>query len=206
MSLETCAIYARVSTDEQDLTPQLVECRRFAEFRKWEVRDEYTDHGVSGKKATRPALERLMDAVRKGRIRRVLVWKLDRFGRNAGHFSQAIEEFDRLGVEFVSVTENLETRTPMGRLVMTILAAVAQMERENIVERTKAGIAHARRQGKRLGRPKACSPGEVARLLEEGLGPSEIARRLKVGRATVARRKQEAIDRGLYVAQISTEG
>lgn len=189
----SCVIYARVSTDEQSTEMQLTECRRLAEFRGWGVSLEYVDNGHSGTKATRPALERLMRDVRCGKVGRVLVWKLDRFGRSASHLVQAIEEFNRLGVEFVSMTENLETSTPMGRAVLTILAAVAQLERDNIAERTKAALAHAKRRGVKVGRPRACSPGEVRRLVEdEGLNPREASKRLGVGISSVKRRLAEA--------------
>jgi DNA invertase Pin-like site-specific DNA recombinase len=190
-------IYARVSTNDQDLSMQLAECRRLAEFRGWEVVGEYLEQGVSGAKSSRPELERLTKDMRLGKFRRVLVWKLDRFGRNASHLVSAVDEMTRLKVEFVSMTENFDTAAPMGRAVLHILAAVAQLERDNIAERTKAGIAHAKRRGKRLGRPKACSPGEVVQLLEDGLNLSKIAKQLGVGRATALRRRNEAVRLGL---------
>lgn len=194
------AIYCRVSTDDQDAGMQLDELRRLAKFKKWNLTAEFVDHGQSGKKTTRPQLDKLMRDVRAGKVTRVAVWKLDRFGRNAAHLVTSLDEFRELGVKFTSMTEGFDTGTAQGRAMMQIMGALAELERENIAERTRAGLARAKREGKRLGRPKACTPGEVARMTDGGMGLRAISRELGVGVATVSRRLAEARERGLLAA------
>jgi DNA invertase Pin-like site-specific DNA recombinase len=198
MRSDRTVIYARVSTNDQSVQMQLDECQRLVAFRGWTVTETFIDQGVSGSRVTRPALEELMRAVRGGKVTRVLVWKLDRFGRNAAHLVTAVDELNSLGVEFCSMTEAFDTSQAMGRAMLTILAAVAQLERENIKERSKAGVARARREGKQIGRAKVCTPGEVVRLIEGGMSQRQAAKHLGVGHATVDRRMKEARDRGLF--------
>jgi len=149
------ALYARVSTAQhhQDPEVQLRELRQYAAHRGWKVTDEYVDRGVSGTKASRPALNLLTDDARAHRFDVVLVWKFDRFARSAIHLAKALEEFKSLGIAFVSYTEQVDTATPAGKLVFTILGAVAEMERELIAERIRAGLRNARAKGRKLGRP-----------------------------------------------------
>jgi DNA invertase Pin-like site-specific DNA recombinase len=148
----TAALYARVSTPDQTTENQLIELRRYAEARGWDA-VEYVDHGVSGAKARRPALDRLIKAARAGQVGAVVVWKLDRLGRSTSHLLATIEEFAALGVQFVSTTEAFDTATPQGKLMMTMIGAFATFERTMIVERVNAGLRRARAAGATLGRP-----------------------------------------------------
>jgi len=174
---ERCALYARVSTRDQEPLNQLLELRRYAEARGWTVVDEYVDKGVSGTKDHRPALSKLMDAARRRRIDRVLVARFDRFGRSVRHLIVALEEFRALDVQFTSLAEALDSSTPMGRMAFTLIAAVAAFEVELIRERIYSGLSRARAQGKRLGRPKLkIDADRVCALRQQGLSLRAIAR------------------------------
>jgi DNA invertase Pin-like site-specific DNA recombinase len=150
------ALYARVSTlAGQDPEMQLRELRQFASARGWHVIGEYVDTGISGSVESRPELNRLMEDAWKRRFDVVAVWRFDRFARSTKHLLTALEEFRALGIQFISYTENIDTTTPLGAAVFTIVAAVATLERDLIRERVRAGLRNARSKGKRLGRPKA---------------------------------------------------
>jgi DNA invertase Pin-like site-specific DNA recombinase len=151
----TKCLYARVSTNngQQDPELQLRELREYCTRRGWEVSGEYGDH-ISGSKDRRPALDRLMADAHRRRFDAVVVWKFDRFARSTSHLLKALETFRALGVEFVSLSEQVDTSTPMGKMMFTVLAAVAGLERSLIVERVKAGLRNARAKGRRLGRPR----------------------------------------------------
>src|SRR6202158_3351899 len=148
------ALYARVSTtgNGQDPTMQTRELGEFCERRGWTLA-EYVDVGISGTKEKRPALDRLMADAHKRRFDVVVVWRFDRFARSVSHLLRALETFQALGIEFVSLSEQLDTSTPTGKMVFTVLGAVPELERSLIVERVKAGLRNARAKGKRLGRP-----------------------------------------------------
>ena len=149
------AVYARVSTanNGQDPTLQTRELREYCERRCWHLAGEYVDIGISGAKEKRPELDRLMADAHRRRFDAVVVWKFDRFARSVSHLLRALETFRVLGVEFVSFSEQLDTSTPAGKLVFTVLGAVAELERSLIVERVRAGMRNARAKGKRIGRP-----------------------------------------------------
>jgi DNA invertase Pin-like site-specific DNA recombinase len=149
------AIYARVSTANmgQDPTMQTRELEEFCRRRRWEISDRYVDQGVSGAKDSRPELNRLMADAHLRRFDVITVWKFDRFARSVSHLLRALEAFQALGIEFVSLSEQIDTSTPAGKLVFTILGAVAELERSLIVDRVKAGMRNARAKGKRIGRP-----------------------------------------------------
>ncbi len=148
------AIYARVSTFDQSTETQLLDLRRYATDRGWRIYQEYCDNGVSGTKGSRPALDQLMDEAKKRRFDAVLVWRFDRFARFTKHLILALEEFRNLGIDFLSYQENIDTSSPLGAAIFTIIGAVAQLERDIIVERVRAGLRRARNNGKRLGRPE----------------------------------------------------
>jgi DNA invertase Pin-like site-specific DNA recombinase len=150
------AIYARVSTANhgQDVDMQTRELRQFADARGWRVADAYIDAGVSGTKDSRPELNRLMADAHKRRFDVVCVWRFDRFARSVSHLLRALETFKALGIAFVSFSEQMDTCTPAGKMVFTVLASVAELERSLIVERVRAGLRNARAKGKRLGRPR----------------------------------------------------
>jgi len=146
------AIYARVSTFEQEPENQLAELRRYCLARDWSVA-EHVDRGVSGAKDRRPALDQLLIDARRRRFDVLVVWRLDRLGRNLRHLVLLLEELQALGIAFVSLAEGIDATTPAGKLQMHILAAIAEFERARIAERVKAGLARVRAAGRRLGRP-----------------------------------------------------
>lgn len=146
------ALYARVSTLDQEPENQLEELRQYAKARGWEPR-AFVDRGVSGAKDRRPALDILLAEARRRKCDVVVCWRLDRLGRSLKHLVLLLDEFQVLGVAFVSLAEGIDCTTPAGKLQMHILAAIAEFERGRIVERVRAGLARARSQGRRLGRP-----------------------------------------------------
>lgn len=192
------AIYARVSTANNGQDPRL-QTRELGEFcgrRGWTLA-EYVDIGISGTKEKRPALDRLMADAHKRRFDVVVVWKFDRFARSVSHLLRALETFNALGIAFVSLSEQLDTSTPTGRMVFTVLGAVAELERSLIVERVKAGLRNARAKGKRLGRPrKIVDVTRIANLRAQGVGWKRISRELGVGVGTVLRIAHEAQEGG----------
>src|ERR1043166_5855704 len=172
------AIYARVSTNNgQDPTMQTRELRDYCERRGWELAGEYVDVGISGSKEKRPKLDQLMTDAHRRRFDCVVVWKFDRFARSVSHLLRALETFKAQGIEFVSFSEQMDTSTPAGKMVFTVLGAVAELERSLIVERVKAGLRNARAKGKRLGRPKKwVDAARVARLRAPGRPWRKLAR------------------------------
>jgi DNA invertase Pin-like site-specific DNA recombinase len=182
------ALYARVSTDGQDPELQLAALRAHVAHRGWELVEEYVDHGFSGAKARRPALDRLMEAAWAGRLQAVLVWRFDRFARSTKHLVTALDTFHSLNIAFISLQEQLDTSTPIGQAMFTIIGAMAQLERDIIRERVKAGLERARSRGARLGRPRvSTSSVQVAGLRRAGLSLGTIARRVGCSRSTVRR-------------------
>jgi len=172
------AIYARVSTTNhgQDVGLQTRELRQLAEVRGWQIAGEYVDAGVSGAKDSRPELNRLMADAHKRRFDVVCVWRFDRFARSVSHLLRALETFKAVGIDFVSFSEQMDTSTPAGKMVFTVLAAVAELERSLIVERVRAGLRNARAKGKRIGRPRVVvDTFRIARLRERGCSWRTIA-------------------------------
>ena len=147
------AVYARVSTVDQEPENQLAELRRYVQARSWPTATEYVDKGVSGAKDSRPALNRLVADARCRRFDVLVVWRLDRLGRSLKHLITLLDDLQVLGVAFVSLAEGIDATTPAGKLQMHIFGAISEFERARIAERVKAGLAQARRRGKRLGRP-----------------------------------------------------
>ena len=189
------ALYARTSTTDKGQDPelQLEDLRRLAAQRGWTIIREYVDAGISGTKDARPALDALMEDARRGRFDVVAVWRFDRFARSTQHLLRALEEFRALGVDFVSQREAVDTSTPMGRMVFTMIGAVAELEAALIRERVQAGVDRARRQGKTLGRPRRDLDLRAARiLLDRGHSQRVVAEMLSVPRGTLRRRLQEA--------------
>jgi DNA invertase Pin-like site-specific DNA recombinase len=187
-SITRTALYARISTANNGQSPemQLRELREYCERRGWTVAGEYVDAGISGARDRRPELGRLMADAHKRRFDVVAVWKFDRFARSVSHLLRALDTFRVLGIEFVSLSESLDTATPAGRMVFTVLGAVAELERSLIAERVRAGLRNARAKGKRLGRPRvAVDAARVTRLRASGLSWPNIARELGVSVGTV---------------------
>ena len=179
------ALYARVSTLDQAPENQLIDLHRYVEARGWTA-VEYVDHGVSGTKERRPALDALIKDAKRRRFDVLVCWRIDRLGRNLRHLILSIDELQALGVAFVSLAEGIDATTPAGRLQLHILGAIAEFERARIAERVQAGIARARKQGRRLGRPQKVVPDTVLASIE-GLSVREAANRLGVSRSTVHR-------------------
>ncbi|MGM5066613.1 recombinase family protein [Rhodococcus qingshengii] len=174
--------YARVSTAEQNAQLQLDALNAAGAARI------FTDHGVSGSKTTRPELDACVDHLREGDV--LTVWKLDRLGRNTVHVLQLIEELTKRVIGFRSVTEGLHTDGPMGKAMLTVMAAFAQLERDTMVERTKAGLAAAAANNRKGGRPRKINSADAAKARqyrEQGLSGLDIARLLQVSRATIYR-------------------
>ena len=188
------ALYARVSTTGhgQDPEMQLRDLREYAVRRGWTVVEEYIDHGVSGTKASRPALNRLMADAQRRKIDTVLVWKLDRFGRSLRHLVNAIAELEALGVAFVSLRDNLDLTTPSGRLMFQIIGAMAEFERSLIQERVRAGLRNAKAKGKKLGRPRVfVDESKIEALRDSGASWRAIAIELGLGVGTVHKVSQK---------------
>jgi DNA invertase Pin-like site-specific DNA recombinase len=167
---------------------QTRELREYCDRRGWSVAGEYVDLGISGTKEKRPELDRLMADAHKRRFDVIAVWRFDRFARSTSHLLRALEQFRALGIDFVSFSEQMDTSTPAGKMVFTVLGAVAELERSLIVERVKAGLRNAKAKGKRLGRPKAVLDiRRITALRAQGLGWKRIAADLGVGVGTVMR-------------------
>ena len=182
------AVYARVSTkNRQDPESQLLPLREYAQARGFEI-SEYVDV-ISGSKDSRPELARLMADAAKRRLDAVAVWKFDRFARSTRHLVTALEQFNALGVDFISLSESIDTSTPMGKMVFTVLAAVAELELSLIRERVVMGLQRAKAQGKQLGRPRGSAQDahKIKKLKSEGLSLRQIAQALQTSKSTVAR-------------------
>src|SRR5450631_2158785 len=179
-------LYARVSTNDQQTLPmQSRAMREYAARRGWTIALQVREVGSGA--ARREARERLMEAARRREIDVVLVWRLDRWGRSVTDLLATLQELDHLGVSFVSLTEALDLTTPAGRAMAGLLAVFAAFEREILGERVRAGLAHARQNGKRLGRPATAArhTAEIRKLHRAGVSKSEVARRLQIGRTSV---------------------
>lgn len=182
------AIYARVSTTGHGQDPQLQtrEIREYCERRGWQIAGEYVDAGISGSKDSRPELNRLIADAHRRRFDAVVVWKFDRFARSVSHLLRALETFNALGIAFVSLSEQVDTSTPTGKMVFTVLGAVAELERSLIAERVRAGLRNARAKGTRLGRPRvALDTPRALRMRAQGRTIREIAETLGVSRSLV---------------------
>jgi DNA invertase Pin-like site-specific DNA recombinase len=181
-------LYARVSTiDQQTLPMQTRAMREYVTRRGWMIALQVREVGSGAVK--RDAREKLLEAARRREIDVVLVWRLDRWGRSVTDLLATLQELDHLGVGFVSLTEALDLTTPAGRAMAGLLAIFAEFEREILRERTRAGLANARQNGKRLGRPMTAGlqATEIRKLYRAGLAKAEIARQLQIGRTSVRR-------------------
>jgi putative DNA-invertase from lambdoid prophage Rac len=179
-------IYARVSThDQQTLGMQLDQMKEYIERRGWGLSVEFQEIGSGAK--TRPKREELLKMARQRKIDAILVWKLDRFGRSLADLVTSLSELRELGVVFVSLTESLDFSTPSGRAMAGMLSTFAEFERDIIRERVKAGIANSRAKGRPHGRPRTASlkKAQIQKLKSDGLNNSQIAKKLKISRASV---------------------
>jgi DNA invertase Pin-like site-specific DNA recombinase len=184
------AIYARVSTahNGQDPAMQTRELEEYCQRRGWELAGCYVDTGISGSKESRPKLDKLMADAHRRRFDAVAVWKFDRFARSVSHLLRALETFKALGIDFVSLSEQVDTSTPTGKMVFTVLGAVAELERSLIAERVRAGLRNARAKGRKLGRPRVdVDPTRIAALRAKGRSWSTIRRETGIGKGTAQR-------------------
>jgi DNA invertase Pin-like site-specific DNA recombinase len=192
MKTERVALYARVSTlAGQNPEMQLVELREYAARRGWQVVEEYVDHGVSGAKESRPALNRLMNDARQRKFEIIAVWRIDRYGRSLRHLVNSLADLENVGVSFVSLRDSIDLKSASGRLMAQLLGAMAEFERSLIKERVAAGIRNARNKGKRLGRPPLMlDRGRIDRLRASGASLRALSMHLGISLGSVHRALQ----------------
>ncbi len=186
--LRACA-YARVSTADQHCENQLRDLRAHAQQRGWTIVEEYVDTGISGARESRPNLDRLMQDAWAGKFQAVLVWRFDRFARSTAHLVKALGVFRSLGISFTSLQEQIDTGSALGEAIFTIIAALSQLERQNIIERIHAGLRRAKAQGRKLG--PAFADLDMARaesLIAGGASIRAAAREIGASPETVRRR------------------
>jgi DNA invertase Pin-like site-specific DNA recombinase len=185
------ALYLRVSTTDQDPESQGREVRAFVLSRGWETVETYKDVGVSGARARRPGLDQLLKDAWRGRFEAIVVWDLSRMARSTLHALQLLQELEQMKVRLVAVKQTFDTDTPLGRAFFTLAAMFAELERSILIERVRAGMARARAEGKRIGRPvRKVDLEELRRLRAEGLSVRQIARRMETPSSTIAKRLQ----------------
>ncbi len=186
--MKRVACYLRVSTTEQTVENQRNDLQAYCKARGWETVTEYSDTGISGTRDRRPGLDALVRDVQARRLDVVVVAAFDRFGRSVRHLVETLELFRHLGVEFISLREQIDTGSPLGQAVFTIIAAIAQLERSLIVERVKAGLRRAKAEGKRLGRaPLQVDPHRLDSVLRRKLSARAAARELQCSVASAWR-------------------
>lgn len=185
-------LYARVSTGDQNPETQLLDLRQMAQQRGYEIIQEYVDT-ISGSKSKRPGLDRLMIDARRHRFDVVLVAAFDRMARSTRHFLELLDELNHLGIEFVSFRENIDTAGPLGRAMIVIVGAIAELERSLIVERVRAGMRRARLEGRRIGRaPMEIDRDQVVQDRRSGMSLTQVAKKHKISRASVCRLMKES--------------
>jgi DNA invertase Pin-like site-specific DNA recombinase len=191
--MKRAAVYLRVSTLDQHPETQLHDLRQMAVQRGYQIVDEFTDR-ISGTKAKRPGLNQLMTGARRGRFDVVLVWASDRIARSVKHFLEVLDELNRLNVEFVSFREQIDTGGPLGRAIVVIIGAIAELERNLIVERVRAGMRRARLEGRHIGRnPLVLDHAAIRRDRNQGHSLRQIAKTYRISTATVQRVLRERI-------------
>jgi DNA invertase Pin-like site-specific DNA recombinase len=187
MKTKRAAIYCRVSTSDQNPDLQQTELREYCAFRKWEIVEPFTDT-ISGAKDRRPALDRMLADARRGKFEVIVVWRFDRFARSTSHLLRSLEEFQSLGIDFVSLRESVDTSTPTGKAVFTIIAAIGELERSTIRERVIAGQKAAKRRGVRFGRPRIhFDIGAARKLRDKGFSWRDISDEMGVPKDTLIR-------------------
>jgi DNA invertase Pin-like site-specific DNA recombinase len=186
--MKRAALYLRVSTLDQNPQTQVHDLRSLAAQRNLEIVKEYVDHGISGTRTRRPGLDELMRDARRGCFDIVLVWACDRLARSVRHFLETLDELNHLGVEFASFREQLDTGGPLGRAVVIIVGAIAELERSLIVERVRAGMRRAKLEGRHIGRrPVEIDRPALLRDREKGLSLRQLAVIHRISRATASR-------------------
>ena len=191
--MKKAAIYVRVSTPDQHVESQSYDLRELAAHRGYEIVHEYEDRGISGTKARRPGLDALMADARRKKFSVVLVAAFDRIARSTRNFLQIIDELDNMGIEFISRREGVATGDAMGRLFVTIISAIAELERSLVVERVKSGMRRAKLEGRQIGRARLdINREQVVIDRRSGLSLTQVAKRHNISRASVCRLMKEA--------------
>jgi len=186
--MKRAALYCRVSTVDQHPETQLSELRQFAANKGFQVVGEYIDHGYSGARARRPELDRMMDDARRHKFDVLLVWACDRLARSTKHLLQTIDELNGMGVQFLSQREAIDTEGPLGRAILVIVSAMAELERSIIVERVRAGMRRARLEGRQIGRARLnVNREQIVRDRRSGMSLTQVATKHGVSRASVCR-------------------
>ena len=190
--MKRAAIYMRVSTVDQHPETQLLDLRQMAAQRGYEIVHEYTDR-ISGTKAKRPGLDEMMRDARRGQFGVVLVWACDRIARSTRHFLDVLDDLNRLNVEFISFREQIDTGGPLGRAIVVIIGAIAELERSQIVERVRAGMRRAKLEGRSIGRrPLELDRQGIERDRKQGQSLRKIAKAHLISPATVQRVLRES--------------
>ena len=185
--MKRAALYLRVSTLDQHPETQLYDLRQMAQQRGYQIVEEYRDT-ISGARARRPGLDALMRDARRRRFDVVLVWASDRIARSVRHFLEVLDELNHLSIEFVSFREQIDTGGPLGRAVVVIIGAIAELERNLIIERVRAGMRRARLEGRHIGRPSLeLDPAAILRDRQRGQSLGQLARSYRVSRTTIHR-------------------
>jgi len=199
--MKKAAIYARVSTPDQHLETQLYDLRKLAAQRGFEIVREYSDHGISGSKARRPGLDAMMADARRGEFSVVLVVAFDRIARSTKNFLEIVDELHALNIDFLSGRECIDTSGPMGRMFLTMVGSIAELEKSLIVEHIRAGMRRAKMVGQRLGRaPLNVDRAAIVRDRLSGMSLTKVAKRHGVSRATVVRLVREAKQQEIVAA------
>ncbi len=190
---KSIGIYVRVSTKDQSVEMQLNDLERYSKERRFKVFKVYKDNGVSGTKELRPALSELMNDAKKRKFDVVLVWRFDRFARSTKHLINSLYEFRNLGIDFISYQENIDTSSPLGEAIFTIISAMAKLERDIIAERVKGGLRKAKANGKRLGRPKSeVDTDKIVEYKRQNKSIRQIASEMNLSNNLVFRTLQKA--------------
>jgi DNA invertase Pin-like site-specific DNA recombinase len=190
--MKKAVLYMRVSTADQNAATQLHDLEAMAQQRGFEIVQRYTDQ-ITGTRARRPGLDQMMADARHGQFDVVLVWASDRLARSVRHFLETIDELNHLNIEFVSCRENIDTSGPLGRAIVVIIGAIAELERSLIVERVRAGMRRAKLEGRHIGRrPLNVDRAAVLRDRERGLSLTEVAKAHRISRAFVSKIVRDA--------------
>jgi DNA invertase Pin-like site-specific DNA recombinase len=191
--MKRAALYLRVSTVDQNPETQALDLRQFVVQRGLEIVMTYTDHGVSGTKARRPALDKMMEDARRHRFDVVVVWSCDRLARSTKHLLQVLDELNGFGIQFLSQREAIDTEGPLGRAIIVIVSAIAELERSLIVERVRAGMRRAKLEGRQIGRARLdINREQVVADRRTGMSLTNVAKRHNISRASVCRLMKEA--------------
>jgi DNA invertase Pin-like site-specific DNA recombinase len=204
--MKRAALYVRVSTVDQHPETQLLDLRQFAVQRGLQIVQEYSDHGVSGTKARRPALDKMMEDARRHRFDVVVVWACDRLARSTKHLLQVLDELNGFGIQFLSQREAIDTEGPLGRAIIVIVSAIAELERSLIVERVRAGMRRAALEGRQIGRARLDVNREQVVEDRRSMSLTTVAKKHGISRASVCRivKQQPALAPPVSFAEAGT--